>query len=236
MSPQKCGVRTETKIESCSGRHGKGRFWSIRSFYWTKLVCVPENCCKSTGSYCKIIKLLRTSRWCSIRPYTGKNWRTVQVYSFFKPFRNVFYDTNGQNHGMHWRCHGVSWTKLVWSSISWIDMGKTIRRSFIGTWMEGSVELGDVCSFIENMGCFCQSTWMTSTLLERKRIWLLCRKRWWKMRTLADLHHFLTMYAWDVLSVNANWMKQLLNSIRRGLNHESMLEKQKNYKDGKNLT
>ena len=41
-----------------------------------------------------------------------------------------------------------------------------------------------------------------------------------KMRMLTNPHHFLTMSIWDVLSVYANRMKQLLNSMRRCLSHE----------------
>ena len=34
--------------------------------------------------------------------------------------------------------------------------------------------IGNVCSSIENKGYFCQCMWMTSTLLERSRIWHPC--------------------------------------------------------------
>ena len=42
----------------------------------------------------------------------------------------------------HWRSCGTTWTKFVWSPLSWIVMGKTLRRSSIGTLMGGSTELG----------------------------------------------------------------------------------------------
>ena len=41
-----------------------------------------------------------------------------------------------------------------------------------------------------------------------------------KMRMLTNPHHFLTMSIWDVFSVYANRMSQLLNSMRRCLSHE----------------
>ena len=44
---------------------------------------------------------------------------------------------------------------------------------------------------------------------------------------LTNAHHFLTMCTWDALSVNANRMKQSLNSIRRCLSHVFLLEQQK---------
>ena len=41
---------------------------------------------------------------------------------------------------------------------------------------------------------------------------------------------------WGVLNVNANRMKQSLNSIGRCLNHECLLEQLKSYQGGKSLT
>ena len=35
-------------------------------------------------------------------------------------------------------------------------MGKTIRASFIRTWMGKKYQIGNVCSFIGNKGYFCQ--------------------------------------------------------------------------------
>ena len=50
------------------------------------------------------------------------------------------------------------------------------------------------------------------------------------MWILTNPHHFLTMYTWDVFSVNANQMQQSSNNIRRCLNHVFQLEKKKNYR------
>ena len=50
-----------------------------------------------------------------------------------------------------------------------------------------------------------------------------------KLWILTNPHHFLTMNTWYVLSVNANRMKQVLNSIRQCLNHVFLLERLKNY-------
>ena len=44
----------------------KRRLWSLRSFYWTGLVRVPNDCRKSDGCYCKITRFWRTTSWCSI--------------------------------------------------------------------------------------------------------------------------------------------------------------------------
>ena len=48
-------------------------------------------------------------------------------------------------------------------------------------------------------------------------------------------HHFLTVYTWDLLTVNANRMKQLVNTIRRCLNHIFLLEQLKSYRCDKSL-
>ena len=53
---------------------------------------------------------------------------------------------------------------------------------------------------------------------------------------LINPHHFLTMYIWDVLNVNANLTKSLLRSLQTCLNHVSLLEQLKSYQVGKNLT
>ena len=46
--------------------------------------------------------------------------------------------------------------------------------------------------------------------------------------------HFLIMYIWDVLNVNAKRMKSSLNSIQRCLIHVVLLQQQKNYQGREN--
>ena len=57
-----------------------------------------------------------------------------------------------------------------------------------------------------------------------------------KKLILTNRHHFLTMYTWDVLNVNANLMKQLLNSMQRCLNYVSLQEQLKNHRGEKSFT
>ena len=70
MSPQKRGVRTQiTEVQRQSRApwwHCERRLWSLRSFFWTGLVCVSNDCRKSNGCYCKTTRLWRTSSWCSV--------------------------------------------------------------------------------------------------------------------------------------------------------------------------
>ena len=49
-------------------------------------------------------------------------------------------------------------------------------------------------------------------------------------------HHFLTTCIWNVLSENANQMKPSFNSTQQCSNRVFLLEQQRNYRDGKNLT
>ena len=105
--------------------------------------------------------------------------------------------------GNHWRSRGGSWTKFVRSSINRIAMGKTIRRSFIKTWMVTTTKLG-------------MSVGPSTT-----RINLLGIRGWhqngWKEAEygshvgeitektliLKNQHHFFTIKIWDVFNVNA---------------------------------
>ena len=69
-------VHFATLMDKCQSRapwwHCKRRLWSLCSFYWTGLVCVPDDCRKSNGCYCKITRLWRTSSWLSICLHSGK--------------------------------------------------------------------------------------------------------------------------------------------------------------------
>ena len=105
--------------------------------------------------------------------------------------------------------------EFCYGHISWIVVGKTIRASFIRTWMRSNSELRNVCSFIVNKAYFCQYLLMTLRWLERSRIWLPCGRNWWRTWIMMNQHHFLTMYIRDVLNVNANRMRPLLNSTQK---------------------
>ena len=45
----------------------------------------------------------------------------------------------------------------------------------------------------------------------------------------TNQHHFLITYIWDLLNINANQMKQLLDKMRRCLNHVFLLEQLRNF-------
>ena len=94
----------------------------------------------------------------------------------------------------------VSWTKLVQSSISRIAIGERIRRSFVRTWMGENSESKRRVISLQYVGEW-HKKWM-----ERSRMSLPCGREWWKMWTLTNRHHFLTMYIGMYLTwMHAKW-------------------------------
>ena len=109
-------------------------------------------------------------------------------------------------------------------------LARQFGEAFFWTWMGESTELGMYVLSSK------QYTWMTSTWVERSRIWLLCGRNWWKPLILVNLHHLLIPHIWDVLNVNANRMELLLTKIQRCLEHVFPLEQLNNHWDGRSLT
>ena len=211
LSSQKCGVRTpipEVRRKGHASRwHCKRRLWSLRSFYWTGLVCVPNDCRKSNGCYCKITRMWQTSSRRSISIYPRKIGGRSHIAPNSQVRMSRYLDTSTTTQmaevlGAHWRSRGTSRTKFICTPISRIVVGKTIRGSSI----DGKkYQIGNVCLFIENKDYSCHYTWMPLKWLESRRIWLI----FFKTLILANQHHFLVTHTWDVLNVNANRMKLL---------------------------
>ena len=137
--------------------------------------------------------------------------------------------------GQKWRSRGTSRTKLVRWSISWFAVEETIWTSFIGTSMGENSERGMYVRSSETGFSVSICGWHKKWP-ERSRTWLLCGGNWWKNEGLANLHHFLTTCTWDALSVNANRMKQSKNSTRGCLSQVFLLEQQKHWRSGRNLS
>ena len=124
-----------------------------------------------------------------------------------------------------WRSRGTSWTKLVWSSVVWIVLGKTIRRSFSEPGWEKVPNWE--CMFVhrKNEDYCCQWMWVTEKMAgKRQKYGSHVEDIDGKRLILENRHHFLTMYTWHAFVVNANQVKRLLNNIRRCLNHVFLLE------------
>ena len=120
--------------------HCEGRLWSLGSFHWTGLVCVPNDCRKSNGCYCKITRLWRTSSWCSVCLHSSNIGGRSQIARNSKVRMSRLVGTSSTTQMTeilcdHWRSCGTSRTKFVRTPTCWPLVGKTIRRSFIRTWM-----------------------------------------------------------------------------------------------------
>ena len=79
----------------------------------------------------------------------------------------------------HWRYRGISRTKLIWTPIGRIGMGKTIRGSSCWTWMGKTTKLSmSICSLRTGffIGLCGWQKW-----LERSRVWLPCGRNSWKL-------------------------------------------------------
>ena len=200
--------------------HCERGVWSLRSFHWTGLVCIPDDCRKSNGCYCKIARLC---------PPLKKNWdQNVQTYGY------VFHDTKWPKSFSNIEDPvGTSRTKFIWTPTGTIVMEKAIRGSSIGTWMVKSWKVPNwECLFVHwKQGLF------LSVCVDDIRMKQNLNPMWKKlvkMLILTHQLHFLTMYIWDLLNVNANRMKLFLRNIHWCLNHVFLLEQLKSYQVGKN--
>ena len=126
-----------------------------------RLVCVPNDCRKNNGCYCKITRLWRTSSWCSICLHSWKIGGPSQIAQNFQS-KNVFHDIIGQIHGQT--------LKMPWVLLNDIEMvicypdcyGKDNSRKFYLNLDGKKYQIVNVCVVIENKGYFCQFLWLTS--------------------------------------------------------------------------
>ena len=158
-----------------------------------------SSACQITAAKVMVV-MARLPSWCSICLHSGK-------------IGGCFHDLFGQQLKTPW--YFLNETCTVIHLLGYC--GKDSSRKFCWSLDGKKCWTGNVCSFIGNKGYFCQYRWMTCEWLERSNTWLLCGRNVWNMWILANPHHFLTMCTWDALSVNANRMKQSLDSVRRCL-------------------
>ena len=109
-------------------RQCKRWLWSLRTLHWTRLVCVPDDCCKNNGRYRKITRLWWTSSWCSIRVHSGKIGGCSQIAQNFKIRMSRCFDTssttqmakimreNWTSRGilLEWNLYGHPFAGLLW--------------------------------------------------------------------------------------------------------------------------
>ena len=138
VSSQERGVRTQiTKIQwqrRAPWWYCKRWLWSVRSFYWTGLVCVPKDCRKSNGRYRKITRLRRTSCWRGILTQV-KSEDAPRLLTIPKSeCPDVWIRLPRHKWPKSWANIDDSVILLEWiwrSSMSRIVMGKTIRGSLL---------------------------------------------------------------------------------------------------------
>ena len=98
LSSWQCGVRTNISEVLRQTRivrwHCKRRLWSVHSFYWTRLVCVANDCSKSNGCHCKTTCLLWTSSRRSVRVHPSKNGGCSQTVQNPKVRMSRYMDTS----------------------------------------------------------------------------------------------------------------------------------------------
>ena len=184
---KKCEVRTQiAEVQRQSSAPGD----TVKDDSGAYAVFTERGSSMSQMTAAEILDVVARLPGCDGQAADAVSAYTPDCSKFPKPnvqmFGYVFHDTNGQNHVKIWRSRGTSWTKLVRSSVSRIAVGKTIRRSFIRTWMGRRFRIGNVRSFIGNKGYFCQYMWTTSKLQERSRMWLPCWRNWWKNVGLGE--------------------------------------------------
>ena len=235
MSPQKCGVGTKiTKIPRQSGapwRHCKRRLWSLRILHWTRLVC-PDDCCKSSGCYCKISRLRRTSSRRSICIHLGKIGRCSQIAQSSEIRVSRCLDTssttqNGRNHGQAWKILCVPLERNLYGHPSaGLPWEKQFEEALLELGWEKNSELGmSVRSSETRLICVRKCGWHQDGWKGAdygSHVEEFDGKMW-----MTTPHHSLTVCIWDALNVNANRMKQFLNNKRRCLSPVFLLEQQK---------
>ena len=122
--------------------HWKRQLWCLCSFSWTGLVCVPNDCRKSNGCYCKITRLWRTSSRRSIRVHSGKTGARSQVAQNSKVRVPRRMDTSrytwmlkkaGKEQAMApmwkklmkkswcWRANFISWSRILGMQSTWME-------------------------------------------------------------------------------------------------------------------
>ena len=159
LSSRKCGVREGRVV--LRGGHRERRLWSLRSFYWIRLVCVPDDCCERWWILLQGYQLVTDKQPTQCQLTTKKSGGRSKVAKHSKVRMSRRMGTSSttqvsQIMGKHWRSWVASWKKFWWSSITWIVMEKTIRRGFFRTWVGEKYRIGNVSSFLGNEVYFCQ--------------------------------------------------------------------------------
>ena len=229
-----------TKTESCCGGTLLKTTLELVQFLLNRARLRPRWLPQKNRCHCKITWLWRTSSWCSICLFSLKNWRMLPDCPKFPKsecpdvwirFPRQIWPTSFANSEdpvvlLERNLYGHLLARLLWE--------RQFEEALLA--LGGEKVPNWECMFVLRKQWFFLLVYVDDIKMDGKRqnmapTWKKMMKNW----TLTNPHHFLTMYIWDVLSVNANRMKPLSNNIRRGLNHVFLLEQLKHYQVGKSL-
>ena len=143
-------VTTISKIQrsSCTPRwHCKRWFWIIRSIYWTRIISITDDCCKSNGCQSKATRMRRTSSRRSLSLHSGQNGRCTVIKENSKVRMSRYLDTSTKTHMaqiivQHGRPSRSSRANSLRSSSGRTIVGNAIRESSFGKRMGESSKLG----------------------------------------------------------------------------------------------
>ena len=184
---------------------------------WTRLVCVPDDCCKNNGRCCKITRLWRTSSWCSICLHSkcSSVWIRLPRHLWPKSWGNfgdpvVPLERNQHGHPFA----GLLWERQFEEALSELGWEKIPNWEWMFVHRKTRVISVSMCGWHQN-------GWKEAECGSH------VEENWWKH--VYWRNHILSwpQNIWDALSVTANRMKQSLNSIRRCLSHVFLLEQQR---------
>ena len=162
---------------SCTPRRCYERwFWFLCSFHRTRIISITNDCSKSHGDHIQTARVRRTSSWCSICLYPGKNGRCSKII---------------ENSQIGMSRHLDSSTTTQVAKIM-VQYGRSSRSS----WAKSAY------SYTVKNDYFYLCMWMTKNWLERTKILIRCVKYSIKKLIWENQHHSLIMYTWAALNDN----------------------------------
>ena len=138
------GKAPKIQRSSCTPRrHCKRWFGVLCSIHWTRIISISNDSSKSHGYHLQTARVRRTSSWCSICLYPGKNGRCSKIIENSKigMSRHLDSSTTTQMAKIMVQHGRSSWAKSVRSSFGRTVMEKAIwenpievRREKVSNW------------------------------------------------------------------------------------------------------
>ena len=219
LSSQKFGVGTSISEIQRQGRtprwHCERWFRIICSIYWTSIISITDDSCKSHGHYFKTSGMRKTSsrRNFCLRP--GQNGRCTIIVKNSEVRMSRYLDTSTTTQMakimvQYGRPSRSSWAKFVRSSFGRTVKGKAIWENPIEVRLEEGFQLGMLIRTPwKRFVLICVCGWHQINSLERNKIWILCGKYSWKKLIWESRHHCLTTSIWVALRENVKQAKIL---------------------------